>query len=208
MSLLSKTTDSDNCSYCFYLVETVSLSLYPLVCFFISSLLLSNRLFPIFLPSLPTCPSTHLFFYRSELPDSSSHSCCSRCWCPQRHERPQSELPHQSQVKNKHTTVATVRSFGLHRNIHTDVDKSAVPQFSLPLSPHRSITKTVVNAEIRKEIGENQKVHVYSSIHLLIFHLSIHFSSPSIIFLNTMKTPNRLSLWNEPGFIPYFSYCQ
>uniref|UniRef100_A0A4W6ECB8 UDP-glucose ceramide glucosyltransferase-like 1 n=1 Tax=Lates calcarifer TaxID=8187 RepID=A0A4W6ECB8_LATCA len=34
----------------------------------------------------------------------------------------------------------------------------------------RSITKTVVNSEIRKEIGENQKVRVCSSIHLLHFH--------------------------------------
>lgn len=28
------------------------------------------------------------------------------------------------------------------------------------LLPHRSITKTVVHPDIRKEIGENQKVHV------------------------------------------------
>lgn len=48
--------------------------------------------------------------------------------------------------------------------------KSLQPHTSyLPFSPPRSITKTVVNSEIRKEISENQKVHFSLSFHLFVF---------------------------------------
>lgn len=66
------------------------------------------------------------------------------------------------------------------------------------LLPLRSITKTVVNAEVRREIGENQKVHpriCQSSLSLPLFHLS-------------ENTFSRLAACTDPGFIPHFSFCR
>lgn len=146
---------------------SVSPSLWPLVCFCLCPIIS----FPFFfLPSLSYLPnpSTHIFFYRFEFPDSSSHSRCSRCRCPQRHERSQSELSHQSQVSHTNSSCSKKKK----------VFQISSLQFftsSLTFSPRRSITKTVVNSEIRKEIGENQKVRVRPSIHLLVIRRSEDF---------------------------------
>jgi len=99
-------TPSPDCAYCFYLIETFSF----LPCFSLPSCefphlcscpFLSASFLFIRLPSSPTHLSAHLLFHRSEFPDSGSHSRRSRCRRPRRYERPQSELPHQSQVKTK-----------------------------------------------------------------------------------------------------------
>lgn len=119
---------------------------FMLVLFCRNSRLLGILCFcPLSLHLLPASLFTHMFFYRSQFPDSSSYSCCSSCWCPERYERPQSELPHQSQVTEQQPNCSYSKRF-------------CVSGIDLSVSSHRSITKTVVNSEVRKEIVENQKV--------------------------------------------------
>lgn len=74
-----------------------------LLCFMFAFIFIHSSLSPLF--ALSALHPFHDFFFRSEFPDSSSHSCSSCCWCPQRNERPQSELSHQSQVQQKLTHV-------------------------------------------------------------------------------------------------------
>lgn len=114
--------------------------------------------FPLAPPLLswlpPSCPITSSSSSRcqptdrSELPDGRSHPRRLLRGRPLRHEGPQPELPHWGHV-NAHTHAQT-------ENANTrNSSMTLLPFTSLPL---RSITKTVVNPEIRREMSENQKV--------------------------------------------------
>lgn len=101
---------SSNYDHCFFFLL--------FLCFLFFLLIFPLISFP-FWPSSPAWTSTHLLFYRSEFPDSCSHSCCSCCWCPQCYERPQSEFSHQSQVeeKRKHTQIHTHTSSNYNKKL-------------------------------------------------------------------------------------------
>lgn len=85
-------------------------------------------------------------------------------------------LPKPGKETTTKNTIATAKSFGPH-------GYWLVCSFAIQFLcfSHRSITKTVVNSEIRKEIGENQKVHVvvvYPFIFYSFFYHSFLLSLP------------------------------
>lgn len=117
-----------------------------LVCVLLPLSSLSDRLLPTLCPRRP--PTHH----RPQFPDGRPHPRRLLRRRSLRHERPQPELPHWSHVKMKRKQ--TKLCFAL-KMIRLPPHASHL-HFSSP--PLRSITKTVVNPEIRKEISENQKV--------------------------------------------------